>query len=120
MEKYKSYLEGIKAKIREYMDSATEEDSEPAYDFLCESVTDTFYIFYGVEVYRAALCGVDFVLYGDKKELPRTILELRNLNGKNAGLLKVEDLASLQLDEDMAEALMEEVYRKMEVVAIEI
>lgn len=120
MEKYKSYLEEIKAKIRGYMENATEEDGEPAYNFLCESVTDTFYIFYGVEVYRAALCGANLVLYGDKKELPRTVLELRNLDGKSTGLLKAEDLASLQLDEDMAEALINELYAKMEVVAIEI
>lgn len=116
------YLDGIKARIREYMDGKQPEDGDDggaAYNFLCEAVTDTFYIYYSTETFKAELCGADLVLYGDNKALPRIVLELREYSGDVTGILTasgknngVDYYEALALDDDMADELINELYEK--------
>lgn len=116
------YLDGIKARIREYMDGKQPEDGDDggaAYNFLCEAVTDVFYIYYGTDTFKAELCGADLVLYGDNKALPRIVLELREYSGDTTGILTasgknngVEYYETLALDDDMADELISEIYER--------
>ena len=123
MSNLKLYLEGIEARLNEYMTGKkTDEDGEAGVSaFLSEAVTEVYHILHEGRIYKADLCGADLVLYGDNTALPYVLLSIREFSGDVTAVLRAEErtadglhVEELQLSDDAAAALYGEFLHRSE------